>query len=49
MRIHVKLKWEDMWIGLFVKRYSNPLPNTPRLDLFVCLVPMIRIRLRWMA
>jgi len=47
--VHVKFKWEDLWVGLFVKRYAQRTGGQPVLDIYLCLIPTVRIRFRWVA
>jgi hypothetical protein len=49
--IKLKVDWHDVWIGVFWKRSRWPWLSSEaqgwRIDLFVCLVPCLPIRVWW--
>lgn len=45
MTARIELQPHDLWIGVFWKRYR--LAATWRYDLWLCIVPVLPVHLRW--
>lgn len=46
--LHIKFEPRDLWIGVFWDTYhSEHVGGLHLLDVYVCIVPMLPIRLTW--
>jgi hypothetical protein len=45
----IKLKFEprDVWVGVYWDKVRSIESAYTRLDVYVCIVPMLPVRLRW--